>query len=129
MSLLVTIEENPYVRYYSPGTSVTVADKLAKVLQNEMNNYGELDSDFNALKEKKRATLIIIDRSFDMISPLIHEFTYQAMLNDLLALEGGKYVFKSEGPASTTEGGQIKNFVNIDESDPILVQILTSSPR
>ena len=88
----MTLEENPYIRYYNPGTSVTVADKLARVLQNEIDNYGQLDPDFAALRTRKRATFIIVDRSFDMIAPLLHDFYYQAMLNDLLALEGGKYM-------------------------------------
>lgn len=31
--------------------------------------------------------------------------------------------FKWEGSATATENGQVKNFVNIDDSDPILVII------
>jgi syntaxin-binding protein 1 len=69
-----------------------VADKLSRQLNLELENYAKLDENFEALKNKKRATLILLDRSFDMISPLIHEFTYQAMMNDLLALEGSRYV-------------------------------------
>ena len=102
-----------------------LSEKLAKILQNDINTYGELDPDFEALKNKRRATLVIVDRSFDMISPLMHEFTYQAMMNDLLSIEGGKYIFKSEGSASTTENGQVKNFVNLDESDAIMVTLFS----
>ncbi len=69
-----------------------MADKLSRQLNLELENYAKLDENFEALKNKKRATLILLDRSFDMISPLIHEFTYQAMMNDLLALEGSRYV-------------------------------------
>jgi syntaxin-binding protein 1 len=89
---LITIEEHPLIRYYNPTTNITVADKLAKTIQSELDAYAALDPDFAGLKSKRRASLIIVDRSFDMISPLIHEFTYQAMINDLLALEGGQYV-------------------------------------
>lgn len=38
---------------------------------------------------KGRATLIITDRSMDMVAPFIHEFTYQAMANDLLPIDKG----------------------------------------
>jgi len=38
---------------------------------------------------KGRATLIITDRTMDMIAPFVHEFTYQAMANDLLPIENG----------------------------------------
>lgn len=86
------MEENPYIRAYQSGNIACLGEKLGKALQRDMDHYGQLDQDFAALKNKKRATIIIIDRSFDMITPLIHEFTYQAMLNDLLALEGSRYV-------------------------------------
>lgn len=39
---------------------------------------------------RERGTLIITDRSMDMMSPFIHEFTYQAMANDLLPIRDGK---------------------------------------
>jgi len=43
---------------------------------------------------RPRATLIITDRSMDVVAPLIHEFTYQAMCNDLLPIEDGtKYTY------------------------------------
>ena len=86
------MEEYPYIRAYQSGNIACLGEKLGKSLQKEIDNYAQLDTDFAELKKKKRATIIIIDRSFDMISPLIHEFTYQAMLNDLLALEGSRYV-------------------------------------
>ena len=43
---------------------------------------------------RPRATLIITDRTMDMVAPLVHEFTYQAMVNDLLPIEDGtKYTY------------------------------------
>lgn len=43
--------------------------------------------------DRGRATLIITDRAMDMYAPLLHEFTYQAMCQDLLRIEGGtKYM-------------------------------------
>lgn len=34
-----------------------------------------------------RATLLVLDRASDLISPLMHEFTYQAMAHDVLSLD------------------------------------------
>ncbi|KAJ1677737.1 syntaxin binding protein 1, partial [Spiromyces aspiralis] len=36
------------------------------------------------------AVIIILDRSIDMLAPLLHEFTYQAMVTDLLDLDRGE---------------------------------------
>ena len=32
--------------------------------------------------------MIIIDRGYDPVAPIIHELTYQAMVNDLLEMDG-----------------------------------------
>lgn len=38
--------------------------------------------------------MIITDRAMDTLTPFIHEFTYQAMANDLLPIdEGTKYTY------------------------------------
>lgn len=39
---------------------------------------------------RPRSMLIITDRSMDMTAPFLHEFTYQAMANDLLPIDDGK---------------------------------------
>lgn len=39
---------------------------------------------------RPRAVLFVLDRSLDPVAPFLHEFTYQAMVNDLLPVEGGK---------------------------------------
>lgn len=41
-------------------------------------------------KNRPRGTLIITDRAMDTMAPFVHEFTYQAMANDLLPIEGGR---------------------------------------
>lgn len=43
---------------------------------------------------RPRATLLITDRSMDTVAPFLHEFTYQAMANDLLPIQDGvKYLY------------------------------------
>lgn len=46
--------------------------------------------DGEAAVKPTRATLLVLDRASDMISPLMHDFSYQAMAHDLLKLEYSK---------------------------------------
>jgi syntaxin-binding protein 1 len=39
---------------------------------------------------RPRGVLIITDRTLDTVAPFLHEFTYQAMANDLLNIENGR---------------------------------------
>jgi syntaxin-binding protein 1 len=51
---------------------------------------------------RPRGTLIITDRAMDVVAPLIHEFTYQAMCNDLLPIQDGtKYTYVRPTELST----------------------------
>lgn len=43
----------------------------------------------------QQGTLIITDRSMDTIAPFIHEFTYQAMVHDLLRIKDNVYTYAS----------------------------------
>jgi syntaxin-binding protein 1 len=65
--------------------------------------------------------LIITDRSMDLITPLVHEFTYQAMAHDLLRIkEGDKVLYRAivnEGSPDAQEKD-----MEITEKDEIWVK-------
>jgi syntaxin-binding protein 1 len=41
--------------------------------------------------EKQKSVLLILDRAIDCTSPLVHELTYQAMVNDLWQINSDMY--------------------------------------
>lgn len=61
------------------------------MLQSELDDIVRNDDKFLSDKNYSPATIIILDRTIDVAAPLLHEFTYQAMINDVLAIENAKY--------------------------------------
>ncbi|KAF7795046.1 hypothetical protein EIP86_006190 [Pleurotus ostreatoroseus] len=73
-----------------------VAKMLAFMVQSGLDEYKKMNPDFPKPDPgRPRSTLIITDRTMDIIAPFLHEFTYQAMANDLLPIQDGtKYMYK-----------------------------------
>ena len=85
MSLLITLGDAPFIRYYDPKQDGdSVSGRLAKMLQKEVENLSSVDTSFPTTNEYRKTILLIVDRSFDMMAPFLHEFTYQAMMQDLV---------------------------------------------
>ena len=80
---------------------------LARFVQEELDSYAQWDSNFPPPSQRPQATLLISDRSMDLMAPLVHEFTYQAMAHDLLPIkEGDKITYRTtinEGTAEAEE--------------------------
>lgn len=69
---------------------------LARFVQQELDGYQQFDRNFPPPSQRQQSVLLITDRSMDLMSPLLHEFTYQAMAHDLLPIkeqEDGKMTF------------------------------------
>ncbi len=93
LSVLTTLGENPYIRYFDPTNQQTnKSSTLALQLQKDLEEYCAQDPDYppKQYQFRPKATVLILERSFDMVAPLLHEFTYQAMINDLLVTASGK---------------------------------------
>lgn len=103
-TLCATIGEYPIVRY--SAVSIATSDgPLAKLtstaIQDQLDNIYRLDSEAVA-NDRARAILLVVDRSVDLVAPFLHELTYQAMVNDLLDVNAGKYTYQvTDGTGKT----------------------------
>ena len=90
-SFCITLGEFPHIRYSALNGIDRVTSKLAALAYEELDRYAQNDTGFpshDAITQSgpNRCQLLIVDRTVDAIAPLLHEFTYQAMANDLLPL-------------------------------------------
>lgn len=84
----MTLGDLPFIRYFDYSTN-DISQKLAFQLQKDLDELHALDDEFPPKNEFKKTIIIIVDRSLDMMAPFIHEFTYQAMVHDILSSENG----------------------------------------
>ncbi|TBU47617.1 Sec1-like protein [Dichomitus squalens] len=84
-------------RAYESVEGDYISKILAFMVQQNLDEYKKANPDFPKPSDppRPRGTLIITDRAMDTMAPLLHEFTYQAMANDLLPIQDGtSYTYK-----------------------------------
>ena len=90
-TLCISLGEHPSIRYQ--GTSRyarTIAESLnATLVQYKRSNPAMKFNGDDAHEDRDRGQILILDRSFDPVAPLVHEFTYQTMAQDLVNIEDG----------------------------------------
>ncbi|CAG8974407.1 hypothetical protein HYALB_00010047 [Hymenoscyphus albidus] len=131
---VVSLGENPKVRFFQPRPFIprTPTDQdqygprilsgyLAQVVQDELDLYMRYNPDFPPPSNRPQGVLMIADRSFDLMAPLLHEFTYQAMAHDLLPIKEGEKVMYTTVVNEGT-GAQEEKDMEIGEKDKIWVE-------
>eukprot|EP01118_Nematostelium_gracile_P005166 TRINITY_DN1623_c0_g1_i1.p1 TRINITY_DN1623_c0_g1~~TRINITY_DN1623_c0_g1_i1.p1 ORF type:complete len:614 (+),score=162.97 TRINITY_DN1623_c0_g1_i1:125-1966(+) len=115
VSVCASLKECPIVRYQA---NTPIAPSLSGIVQDKLDQLLKSSDDFaRAAKENSgnRSTLLILDRSHDVMSCLLHEFTYQAMIYDLLPIDKDRFKFNT----TTNDGNSKEREVLLSESDPL----------
>lgn len=87
----------------------------------QMATYTRRALDDLPLSADPTCKLIIVDRTIDMVSPLLHEFSYLAMAEDVLDKDINEDEFRQT--YTTAEGQTRERSTVLDERDPVLYAV------
>ncbi|KZC15037.1 Vacuolar protein sorting-associated protein 45, partial [Dufourea novaeangliae] len=83
ISVLLSVKKCPYIRYQSSSEMAKrLAEKVREVLSKESNSF-----DF---RQETSPVLLILDRRDDPVTPLLNQWTYQAMVHELLTINNNR---------------------------------------
>ncbi|RJE20788.1 hypothetical protein PHISCL_06882 [Aspergillus sclerotialis] len=84
LAILLALKKNPLIRYEKNSL---LAKKLATEVRYQLTQEEQL---FNFRKADTPPILLILDRRDDPITPLLTQWTYQAMVHELIGINNGR---------------------------------------
>ncbi|KAI8886728.1 Sec1-like protein [Backusella circina FSU 941] len=108
LAVLLSLKKKPVIRY---ARASTMAKRLATEVQATIRQEGQL---FDFRRPDTPPILLILDRRHDPVTPLLTQWTYQAMVHELIGIHHGR-VDMSNVPEVKSE---LKEIVLSPDQDP-----------
>jgi vacuolar protein sorting-associated protein 45 len=84
LAILLSLKKKPLIRY---AKNSVLAKKLAGEILYSMSQEGSL---FDFRKTDSPPILLLLDRKNDPVTPLLSQWTYQAMVHELIGIQNGR---------------------------------------
>jgi vacuolar protein sorting-associated protein 45 len=108
LAVLLSLKKKPLIRY---AKSSLLAKKLATEIRYQMTQEDQL---FDFRKTDTPPILLILDRREDPVTPLLSQWTYQAMVHQLFGIKNGR-VDLGDNPSVNAE---LREIVLSQDQDP-----------
>lgn len=107
-SVAHTLGDNPIIRFQNNDLCRSFAEQVATSIDTLARDIPTMN------KQEPRTILVVVDRSVDPAAPLLHERTFEGMLDDLMPLENMMYqqTYKDRSGKDATRN------CPLDELDP-----------
>lgn len=120
-NVCITLNEHPNIRYQA---SSSYAREVAYSLQQTLMEYKRINPTYwvhgdDDHHDRERGQILVLDRTFDPLSPLMHEYTYQAMVYDLLPVTEGVISYTT----TTNKESALKKEALLNENDDLWVEL------
>lgn len=100
LSVISTIGQLPVIRCAKGGAPEMVARKLMKMISDRPmifdRHKGRAGAASASAAAHRRPLMVIMDRNTDLITPVQHTSTYQALIDDVLTHKGNRVEFESK---------------------------------
>ncbi|GLD91980.1 hypothetical protein PINS_up000513 [Pythium insidiosum] len=112
VSVCASLEEYPYVRYKADQPRM---ERLAQMFQSKMNAFVAKNNAFTYAPN--RGTLFFMDRGQDLVAPMMHESTFQALIYDLIEVDEEQITYPAE-----TNAGTVMKTAFLNENDKLWIE-------
>lgn len=111
VALLKTIKCNADIKFFDPtGKGTCLAGRFASKLQNKKCSIED---------DARNASIVVLDRNFDLFCPIIHSLFYEAICYDIFQVTDG-VVSTPNLPGELDPGSNLATF---DDQDPIFCKL------